>query len=535
MQNNDHMPAASTRNRISLGMVIIVVIIIFCFTWLYSPGISEAAPITVINQFNTTPCATGAGNMTCTNPTIGAGSNRVLVLIVTGEGTGNHNPANTTATYGSATFTEVQNSYGNNDNRRYTWIGYINESQISTNSGSNIDMSVTSTVSWAGTEAYYAVYGGVDQAGGTSTIPGSIKADSAATTTAVSMGPITSVVDGVAIYAMSANATTGNTSVPTNYTEHVDQADASNNYFSTVGSRTSVPGTTESVSMTAVNNRWTAAFMSLAPSAGGSANITVNPTSGLTTTEAGGSATFTIVLDAAPTANVTIGLSSSDTTEGTVSPSSVTFTTGNWSTPQTITVTGVDDALVDGNIAYTIVTAAATSTDSNYSGLNPSDVSVTNTDNDVAGSPGITVNPISGLTTTEAGGTATFTIVLDSAPTANVTIGLSSSDTTEGTVSPSSVTFTTANWGTPQTVIVTGVDDLLVDGNIAYTIVTAAATSADSNYSGLNPSDVSVTNTDNDGAPPAVPVGNLPLFIAVMAGIIAYGLIWRRKQGKASS
>ena len=59
------------------------------------------------------------------------------------------------------------------------------------------------------------------------------------------------------------------------------------------------------------------------------------------------------------------------------------------------------------------------------------DVAVTNTDNDAAG---VTVTPIAGLTTTEAGGTATFTVVLTSQPTADVTIGLTSSDTTEGTV-----------------------------------------------------------------------------------------------------
>jgi hypothetical protein len=59
--------------------------------------------------------------------------------------------------------------------------------------------------------------------------------------------------------------------------------------------------------------------------------------------------------------------------------------------------------------------------------------------------PGITVTPTTGLTTTEAGGTATFDVVLDTQPTADVTIGLSSSDTGEGAVSPASVTFTSAN------------------------------------------------------------------------------------------
>ncbi|MGA2061415.1 MAG: MBG domain-containing protein, partial [Thermoguttaceae bacterium] len=115
-----------------------------------------------------------------------------------------------------------------------------------------------------------------------------------------------------------------------------------------------------------------------------------------------------------------------------------------------------------------------------------------------AAAPGISVTPTSGLTTTEAGGTAQFSVALTSAPSANVSIGISSSDTTEGTVSTSSLTFTTANWNTPQTVTVTGVDDTYVDGNIAYTIVTAAASSTDANYNGLDPSNVSVTNTDND-------------------------------------
>src|SRR5207249_906697 len=206
---------------------------------------------------------------------------------------------------------------------------------------------------------------------------------------------------------------------------------------------------------------------------------------------------FTVVLTSQPIASVTIGLSSSDLTEGTVSAASVMFTPGNWNSPKTVTVTGVDDPIVDGNIAYTIVTDPATSTDPIYNNLNASDVSVTNTDNDVAW---ITVNPTSGLTTTEAGGAATFTVVLNTQPTANVTVGLTSSDLTEGTVAPASVTFTTVNWNVAQTVTVTGVDDPMVDGNIAYAIVTAPAVSTDPIFNNRNAADVSVTNIDNDVA-----------------------------------
>jgi hypothetical protein len=115
-----------------------------------------------------------------------------------------------------------------------------------------------------------------------------------------------------------------------------------------------------------------------------------------------------------------------------------------------------------------------------------------------ATSPGITVTPTSGLLTTEAGGTAQFSVVLTEAPIANVTIVVSSSDATEGTVSTALLTFTAADWSTPQAVTVTGVNDALADGFQGYSIVLAAATSSDANYNGLDASDVQVANSDND-------------------------------------
>jgi len=223
------------------------------------------------------------------------------------------------------------------------------------------------------------------------------------------------------------------------------------------------------------------------------AGFTVSAISG-NTTEVGGTATYTVVLNTQPTATVNVGVTSSDTTEGTVSPASLAFSTVSWATPQTVTVTGVDDDIDDGDVGYTLVNAAATSADGNYSGLNPADVSATNTDNDTAG---FTVSAISG-NTTETGGTATYTVALNTEPTATVNVGVTSADTTEGTVSPSSLAFSTENWATPQTVTITGVNDVIDDGDVVYTLVNAAATSADGTYNGLNPDDVSATNSDND-------------------------------------
>lgn len=112
------------------------------------------------------------------------------------------------------------------------------------------------------------------------------------------------------------------------------------------------------------------------------AGITVTPTSGLATTEGSGTATFTVVLDTIPFADVTIDLSSDNTDEGTVAPASLTFTPENALLPQTVTITGVDDDLLDGLVQYNIVLAPSTSTDAPYEGLDPDDVAVSNSDND---------------------------------------------------------------------------------------------------------------------------------------------------------
>ncbi len=224
--------------------------------------------------------------------------------------------------------------------------------------------------------------------------------------------------------------------------------------------------------------------------------IVLMPTRGLYTTEWGGQATFTIVLDQAPTADVTVGLTSSNTNEGRVSPASVTFTPDDWRAPQTITVTGVDDDLPDTNQTYKIITAPAVSDDPFFNGMDPIDIELVNVDNETAG---ITVVPVAGLVTSEAGGQDTFTVVLNSKPDQDVTVSLTSDTPTEGTVSPDSLVFTPVNWMAPQLVTVTGVDDGDKDGPQAYT-VTVASASDDQNYARVAPVSVEVVNQDNETA-----------------------------------
>ena len=203
----------------------------------------------------------------------------------------------------------------------------------------------------------------------------------------------------------------------------------------------------------------------------------MNPASGLVTTEGGGTASFTVVLNTQPTANVTIASveqrhdrGDGESREPDLHDRGLEHRADGDASPGWTTRSRTATSPTRSS------PASATSGDPGYNGLDPADVSVTNTDDEPP--PGITVSPVTGLVTTEAGGTATFTVVLNTQPTANVTIGLSSSDTTEGTVSPATLTFTTANWNTAQTVTVTGVNDAFADGNQLYSIVTAPPAAA---------------------------------------------------------
>jgi hypothetical protein len=112
--------------------------------------------------------------------------------------------------------------------------------------------------------------------------------------------------------------------------------------------------------------------------------------------------------------------------------------------------------------------------------------------------PGVFVSQTSGLTTSESGGRASFTVVLTHPPLANVVISVASQDLTEGTVNVTQLVFTPTNWNFAQTVTVTGVDDSVRDGNVRYVINLGSVESSDPNYNGLAVSDVELTNQDNE-------------------------------------
>lgn len=109
-------------------------------------------------------------------------------------------------------------------------------------------------------------------------------------------------------------------------------------------------------------------------------DFVVTAAGALQTTETGLTASFTVVLTSQPAGDVTIPVGSSDLSEGAVSTPLLTFTPADWNQPQTVTVTGQPDAVVDGNVAYTIDLGPSTSLDPSYNGLPTKSVAVTNFD-----------------------------------------------------------------------------------------------------------------------------------------------------------
>jgi len=199
--------------------------------------------------------------------------------------------------------------------------------------------------------------------------------------------------------------------------------------------------------------------------------------------------TFTVALDTEPTANVVVLVSGGDITELTLAPAALLFTSTDWNIPQTVTVTGVDDTLFDGIRVTYITIAVFDGLSADEYGAAPSISILADTyDNEVAG---YTVVESGGSTVvSEDGDTDSFTVVLDERPGSNVVFSVASQDQEEGLVSPFTLTFTASNWDTPQTVVVTGVNDGLSDGDQAVDVTLSAV--------GFEPVVVGVINADND-------------------------------------
>lgn len=224
--------------------------------------------------------------------------------------------------------------------------------------------------------------------------------------------------------------------------------------------------------------------------------------------------------NAIPAVTVTAPANNSTTLIGRQVTATATFTDGGTNDTHTCTIAWGDGAQTAGTVVEPAGGNPGSCTAShNYAAVGNGQIQVTVSDDDTgAGNAAVALSRTQGtillsktsLTTTEAGGTDTFTVALNAAPTANVTINVSSSNTSEGTVSPTTLTFTPANGTQPQTVTVTGQPGGLQQGNDAYNVIVGAASSSDIAFNSVSPPSV-LSATNQGTAAPVVSIANAGL------------------------
>ena len=193
---------------------------------------------------------------------------------------------------------------------------------------------------------------------------------------------------------------------------------------------------------------------------------------------------------------VAVGDSADSASEGTdyatVADLTLTIDTGETAGTTSFTLTPTNDDVAEGDKTLS-VTGTTTATDLSITGT-----TATIVEDDERG---VTVSTPT-LTVPE-GGTATYTVVLESQPTATVTVTVtpSVSGDADVTVSPSSLSFGTGDWNTAQTVTVSAAQD--ADGDDDAATVSHGVSGGD--YAAETASDVSVTVSDDDTVsnPPA--------------------------------
>ena len=228
--------------------------------------------------------------------------------------------------------------------------------------------------------------------------------------------------------------------------------------------------------------------------------VTVSETA-LTVAENSGEGTYTVVLGSRPTGNVTVSVVSSTQSAVTVSSTSLVFTTDNWNTLQTVTVRGVNDAIDNTPDRTSSITHGVAG--GNYTGVPvPSVVTVTATDDDVRG---IQLSRGDFAVGELYAGPIAYTVRLKSQPTHSVNVRVVSGNTDAlgvgvvGADDTGLLTFTTANWFTPQVLVVIGSDDDVnqAPGADKTSVVTHTASGGD--YQGVSVS-ITITATDNESS-----------------------------------
>ena len=218
----------------------------------------------------------------------------------------------------------------------------------------------------------------------------------------------------------------------------------------------------------------------------------------------GGSGSYTVALATRPDDNVTVTIAS-DNADVTTRPASLSFTTANWNTPQRVTAS----AASDGDTANDTATLTHTASGGGYGAAPAVSVTVSVTDDDTAG---LSITPT--VLNLIENGISAYIVSLTAQPSGNVTVSIAS-DNPDVTVRPASLTFTTANWATPQAVLVI----TRADAGGGDELATLRMTAQGGGYAGQTGQ--VLASVDDTLAP--LPAGSVTTSPDAPAGVSVYG------------
>ncbi len=130
----------------------------------------------------------------------------------------------------------------------------------------------------------------------------------------------------------------------------------------------------------------------------------VDAPSDLSVTEGGATDTLSVYLDSIPASDITLSLTDASSSDIALSATTLSFNASNWNIPQNVTVSAVDDQVVNGTRQVYLRTNVSSSSDPNYPTDSFATTIVTVLDNDVApvssggggGGGGYVPQPLSG-------------------------------------------------------------------------------------------------------------------------------------------
>ena len=210
----------------------------------------------------------------------------------------------------------------------------------------------------------------------------------------------------------------------------------------------------------------------------------------------GSTVSVSVELSAAPERQVEVDLTHTgqgDTSSGDYSLSAASVTFAADETSKTFTFTAASDDVDDDGDS--VLLGFDTPLPTGFSAGSPATATVSISDDDAAG----VVAPET-VTVTEGEGGVGYEVTLASEPTGNVTVTIGGVPHDDITLDRTTLTFTSGNWDTPQTVTVTAVDDTIDEDTET---VTLTHTTSGGGY-GTHRADVRVSIADNDD--PAVRV-----------------------------